>query len=178
MGLVAVCQILLPQPGIEPGSLHWELGVLSTGPLRMSLGWLHLNLAWPQLIPSAKTLFPKKVEFWVVVDCGGMLVISQLPGPLPIFFLRFLFWWGQFLKSLLNLLQYCFCFMFWFFGFQSCGILALWPGIELAPPALEGEVLTTGSPGKSLLCPFKSWVICPFISEFKSFYIDIFSNLI
>ena len=33
------------------------------------------------------------------------------------FFLFFFsFWCGPFLKSLLNLLQYCFCFMFWFFG--------------------------------------------------------------
>ena len=40
--------------------------------------------------------------------------------------------------------------MFWFFGHEACGILAPGPGIELAPPALEGEVLTTGPPGKSL----------------------------
>ena len=52
------------------------------------------------------------------------------------------------LKSLLNLLQYCFSFMFWFFGPGACGILAPRPGIELASPALEGEVLTTGQPGK------------------------------
>ena len=39
--------------------------------------------------------------------------------------------------------------MFWFFGPEACGILAPWPGIEPAPPALEGEVLTTGPPGKS-----------------------------
>ena len=31
---------------------------------------------------------------------------------------------GSFLKSLFNLLQYCFCFMFWNFGHDSCGILA------------------------------------------------------
>ena len=31
-----------------------------------------------------------------------------------LFFLSFVFWCGLFLKSLLNLLQYCFCFMFWF----------------------------------------------------------------
>ena len=40
--------------------------------------------------------------------------------------------------------------MFWFFGCEPCGILAPQPGIEPAPPALEGEVLTTGPPGKSL----------------------------
>ena len=27
-------------------------------------------------------------------------------------------------KSLLNLLQYCSCFMFWFFGLKACAILA------------------------------------------------------
>ena len=59
------------------------------------------------------------------------------------FFLFFFF------KSLLNFLQYCFCFMFWFFGREACGTLVPWPGIKPAPPALEGEVLTTGLPGKS-----------------------------
>ena len=39
--------------------------------------------------------------------------------------------------------------MFWFFGREACGILAPRPGIEPAPPALEGEVLTTGPPRKS-----------------------------
>ena len=39
--------------------------------------------------------------------------------------------------------------MFWFFGCEACGILVLWPGIKPAPPALEGEVLTAGPPGKS-----------------------------
>ena len=27
---------------------------------------------------------------------------------------------------------------------ETCEILALWPGIEPTPPALEGEILTTG----------------------------------
>ena len=37
---------------------------------------------------------------------------------------------------------------------MTCGILAPRPGIELAPPALEGKVLTTGPPGKSLCLHF------------------------
>ena len=41
--------------------------------------------------------------------------------------------------------------MFWFFGQEACGILYLPPGIEPAPPALEGEVPTTGPPGKPLV---------------------------
>ena len=37
-----------------------------------------------------------------------------------------------------------------FFGHKACGILAPQPGIEPAPPALEGEILTAGPPGKSI----------------------------
>ena len=54
-----------------------------------------------------------------------------------------------FLKSSLNLLQYCFCCMLWFFGHTACRVLAPQPGIELSPFTLEGNVLTTGPP-KSL----------------------------
>ena len=39
--------------------------------------------------------------------------------------------------------------MFWFFGREACGVSAPRPGIEPTPPVLEGEVLTTGPPGKS-----------------------------
>ena len=40
--------------------------------------------------------------------------------------------------------------MFWVFGQEACGILAPRPRMEPAPPTLEGEVLTTAKPGKSL----------------------------
>ena len=53
-----------------------------------------------------------------------------------------------FLKSLLHLFQYCFCFVF--FGCKARGILAPQPGIETVLPALEGETLMTGPPGNSL----------------------------
>ena len=43
---------------------------------------------------------------------------------------------------------------FFFFGCEACGILAPRPGIVSATPALEGEVLTTGPPGKSLQLEF------------------------
>ena len=36
------------------------------------------------------------------------------------------------------------------FGWEACGILTPQPGIKPIPPALEGEVLTTEPPGKSL----------------------------
>ena len=38
--------------------------------------------------------------------------------------------------------------MFWCFGCEVSGILAPLPGIQSAPLALEGEVLTTGPPRK------------------------------
>ena len=43
--------------------------------------------------------------------------------------------------------------MFQCFGLEPCGILPPQPGIKPTPSALEGEVLTTGPPGKSL----KNW---------------------
>ena len=55
-----------------------------------------------------------------------------------------------FIFEVLNLLQYWFYFMFWFFGHKSCGILAPWPGIKPVPPAFEGEVLTTRPPQEVL----------------------------
>ena len=43
------------------------------------------------------------------------------------------FYWLYFfyVRHLLSLLQDCFCCMFWFLGFQACGILAWWPGSNL-----------------------------------------------
>ena len=53
-----------------------------------------------------------------------------------------------FFKLLLHLLLCCFSFMFPCFGPKACVILAPHPGIEPLPPALEGEVLTTGLPAR------------------------------
>ena len=44
----------------------------------------------------------------------------------------------------------CFGFFLFLFGHKACGILVPQPGIKPATPALEGKVLTTGPPGKSL----------------------------
>ena len=79
---------------------------------------------------------------------------SHWYGLFPSLSLRFFFFLcGPFLKSLLNLLQYYFCFMFWFFGLAAHGILTSWLGTEPTHPALEGEALTTRPPGKSPCCP-------------------------
>ena len=54
----------------------------------------------------------------------------------------------------LFLLLLLFCFLA-----EACRILASQPGIEPVPSALEGKVLTTGSPGKS---PWRcSWLSHP-----------------
>ena len=50
----------------------------------------------------------------------------------------------------LSLLQYCFCFRFWFFG-----ILVPQLGIKPTPPALVGKALTAGPPEKS---PWMSYI--------------------
>ena len=71
-----------------------------------------------------------------------------------------------------NLLQYCFCFMFWFFGHEVCWILAPQPGIEPALPALESEILTTGLRGRSQKALSKKKKIYIYIythTQFKKF---------
>ena len=45
------------------------------------------------------------------------------------------------------MLPYRFCFMFWFFGHEACGILVPRPGVEPTTPVLEGEVLTVDCQG-------------------------------
>jgi len=40
--------------------------------------------------------------------------------------------------------------LFMFFGCKACGILTPHSGIKPVPLALEGEISTTGPPGKSL----------------------------
>ena len=70
-----------------------------------------------------------------------------------LFTVCFAFWTWPFLKSLQNLLQYYFFFM-WFvlfcFGCKAWGSQLLNQDQTLTP-ALEGKVLTDGLPAKSLL---------------------------
>ena len=65
-------------------------------------------------------------------------------------FFRLIFYLDHFLKSLLNLLQYYFYFMLWFFylATKHVEMLAPQPGTKPKTPALEGEVLTIGLLGK------------------------------
>ena len=100
-----------------------------------------------------------------------MSLCKELPVSFLIFLivcsLRF-FWMWIILKSLLNLLQYCFCLIFWYFGHKSHGILVPQQGIEPTPSALESEVLTTGSPGKSLLLIFGNGTTIFYLLRWKT----------
>ena len=63
----------------------------------------------------------KTPHFWLwigIEECEGERFTWIFVLVLVFFFLIY----GPFLKSLLNLLQYCFYFMFWFFGPKTCGI--------------------------------------------------------
>ena len=48
------------------------------------------------------------------------------------------------------MLQYCLCFILWFFGLEVHGVLAPGPGIQPARPALKGQALIIGPAQKSL----------------------------
>ena len=93
-------------------------------------------------------------------------------SPSPIFY--------AFLKSLLNLLQYCFCFMFWLFGHKAGGILGPQWEIELSPSAIGRRSLNNWTakevPTFMLLLPHIIWTTvllfpesCPTISGCLSF---------
>ena len=69
---------------------------------------------------------------------------------------------AAFLTSLLNLLQYCFCFM-------PLGIrdLSSCTRDETVPPASEGKLKTTGPPGKSLqVCFLCLWACVCYVNKF------------
>ena len=107
-----------------------------------------------------KGLLHHRREQWVMEpepkpDCWvlGSIQVTELVCFPNFISQRFFFWYGPFLKSLLNLLQYYFCFMFWYFGLEAHGILTSWLGIEPTHPALEGEALTTRPPRKSPCFP-------------------------
>ena len=65
---------------------------------------------------------------------------------LKFFYVDLLFFFKIFIEFITILLY----FMSWLFGIEACGIPVPQPGIKPVPSALDGEVLTTGPPGKSL----------------------------
>ena len=77
------------------------------------------------------------------------------------FFLNFL-WCGPLPKSLLNLLQYCLCFMFWLQGMWDLSSPTRdWT--RSTPLVLEGEVLTSEPPRKSPWWIFRRDLGTPYV---------------
>ena len=73
------------------------------------------------------------------------------------FFQFFFFWCGPFSKSVLNLLQYCFCSMiFGPLAMRPAGSHLLNQGLNPCAPKSEVEISTTGAPGKSLYTLLKA----------------------
>ena len=107
--------------------------------------------------------FLKKI-FWLHHTAFGILVLQPGIEPMTLALEACRFWFFFFkiffvdlffffLHLLLNLLRYCFRFMF--FDCKAGGIIAPRPEIKPTSPALEGKVPTTGPPGKphqSQLC--------------------------
>ena len=72
---------------------------------------------------------------------------------LSLLFKLFFLW--TILKVFIESVAVLFLFYDLVFGYEACGILTPQQGIKLAAHALEGEVITTGPPGKSLSFSFK-----------------------
>ena len=119
------------------------------------------DLPDPGIEPESSAL---QVYFFLPLSHQGSLCIYVSTVKHEACSFSFCFSRGPFLKSLLNLLQYCFWFIFQFFGLEACGVLLPLPGMEPTLPTLEGEVLIAGPPGKSQSTFFKpSWLCCRFL---------------
>ena len=142
-------------------------------------------MAWPKYKLKEKKLwmYPwlPQIASWPFLPPPTSATPSQCNHKPVLFFKDFwcrpFFLCRSFLKSLLNLLQYCFFFFlcFVFFGEEACGILTPQSGTEPASPALEGEVLTTGPPGRSLflkdviISSFTDLLLIHNICKFKAY---------
>ena len=93
-------------------------------------------------VPLISTILPQV--------CPGQAITSLLsPNWLVVQLLFFFLFNVDLFKKNYWICYNCFCFVFWCFGVEACGMLAPWPGIKPVPTALVGE-LTTAPIGKSL----------------------------
>ena len=81
-----------------------------------------LATPWTAAYQAPPSMGFSRQEYWSGVPLPSPSVFYTLLYYYfsPFIFLRF-FFIGTILKSVLSLLQYCFCFMFWFFGQKACG---------------------------------------------------------
>ena len=115
----------LPDPGIEPASPTLAGRFFTTVPPRKAITMTKdQSFVWPKLNVLRVVFF-----FLIFFDVDHFLS---------------LYWISYNIVSVL-------CLGF-FFGPEAYGTLTLQPAMETAPLALEGEVLTTGSPWESQEC--------------------------
>ena len=143
------CAILVPNQELKLCPLPWKLRVLTTGPpgklratfydtanvyLNMTDGYTDVN-SWKNInwytirgyyLPSVCYLLVK--SFVLPVVNSFPTVTTFISNAVSSWYLFF------FLKSLLNLSQYCLCFGF--LAPEACGILSPQPGMEPTSPAL------------------------------------------
>ena len=156
-------------------------------------------VSWRQPVDGSCSLFYYTIQqslpfAWSasLFPCNRIIIIVKS-------FLRFFFNVRHFLKSLLNLLQYCFSFVLGVLVTKTCGIPN--QGLKLHPLhwkeksffvilflsllffcldflfcfVLEGKILTTGPPGKSQCCQVLNLSSCYFLLSQLAFFPFSFS---
>ena len=108
----------------------------------------------PTLVLPALLILPS-LAFLHLTICSYFQVFAHLfpllPSHLMLNSFKIFFFDEPFLKPLLNLLQRCFCFVFWSILIQGMWDFSSLTRDQMALPALESEVLTTGTPVKFLV---------------------------
>jgi len=101
-----------------------------------------------------------------------IFVFSPIPNSITILFIYLsdFFWSGSFLKFLLNLLQFCFCFLC-VVGYVDMWVLTLQPGLNQHHSTSEGKTLTTGRPWKFLQFFLESYS-CPVFAKLKLVFME------
>ena len=81
-------------------------------------GGAECRLAQGWMANKAKITSSTQPSFFLI---SFLSLNAHMPLPLILFFLRYFFGCRPFVKSLLNLLQYCFYFMYWFMALRLMG---------------------------------------------------------
>ena len=140
------CHFLLQGIFLMQGSnqhlLHWQVDSFTTEPPEKPGKYL-LRMHDQAQLPGSESLG------W------GPRIRILTSFPHSLYSKKFFLW--AILKVFTEFVIILLLFYVLFFGLKACGTLARRPRILSAPHALEGEVLTTGPPGKSL--PHDSYVL-------------------
>ena len=113
--------LILYRPLLLLPSVFLSIGVFSNESV--------LRIRWLKYWSFGFSISPSNEYSGLISFRVDWLDLLSVRGTLKSLFQHYSFWCGPFLKSLLNLLQYCFCFYaLIFFDHKACGILAPQPG--------------------------------------------------